>query len=299
VRSSAIKRSREDVIFDTVIYVVLTLAFVVVLYPLYFVVIASFSDPGEVLVGNVVFTPKAVTFNGYRRIMENTSIWSGYLNTVFYTLVGTAINVALTTTVAYPLSRKRFSGRKAIMICLMVTMYIGGGLIPTYLLVRGLGLRDTRAIMVILGAVSVFNILITRTFFETNIPGELEEAASIDGCPPIKFFLSCVLPLSSAIGAVLVLYYGIGHWNDYMRGLIYLNSPDKYPLQMILRSILIQSDMAMGLDTGDPLDMQQQMKIAEQIKYGVIIVSSLPLLLLYPFLQKYFVKGVMIGSIKG
>lgn len=297
--AQTIKRTREDLVFDIVVYIFLSLAFLVVAYPLYFVVIASFSDPNSVLNGEVVLLPRNITFVGYGRILQDTSIWTGYRNTIIYTVIATTLNIILTMTIGYPLSRKKFSGRKIIMVILMITMYFNGGLIPTYLLIQKMNLYNTWLIMILMGAVSVYNIIITRSFLEANIPDELEEAASIDGCSPIIFFFKMVMPLSKAIIAVLVLYYGIGHWNDFMTGLIYLSDADKYPLQLILRSILIQSEMAIGLDTGDPRDMEQQMKIAEAIKYGVMIVSSLPVLCLYPFLQKYFVKGVMIGSIKG
>lgn len=298
-KRTAIRRTREDVVFDTVLYILLGLAFLIVAYPLYFVVIASFSDPSSVLSGEVVFLPKGINFNGYRRILNDASIWTGYRNTILYTVLGTALNVILTMMLGYPLSRRSFSGRRFITILLMITMYFSGGLIPTYLLVKGLGLHNSWTIMILMGAVSVYNVIITRTFLESNIPPELEEAASMDGCTQIRFFFTMVLPLSKAVMAVLVLYYGIGHWNDFMTGLVYLNDPNKYPLQLNLRSILIQSEMAIGLDTGDPADMEQQMKIAEAIKYGVMIVSSIPVLVIYPFLQKYFVKGVMIGSVKG
>ena len=293
-----IKRSREDLIIDIFIYFILTLAFLVVAYPLWFVIIASFSDPNAVLTGQVIFFPVGLSLEGYRLILENSAIWMGYVNTIFYTVVGTAINIFFTVTIAYPLSKKSFSGRKFVMTFLLITMYFGGGLIPTFMLIQNLGLVNTRAVMVLLGGVSVFNIIITRVYFESTLSGELEEAAAIDGCSPIRFFTSCALPLSKAIIAVLALFYGVGHWNDFMRALIYLRDPGMYPLAMILRSILIMQDV--GAAVGDDgIDHLERMRLAEQVRFGVIIVSSVPMLTIFPFMQRYFSKGVMIGSVKG
>lgn len=298
VKKIKIRRSLEDRIFDFVTTIMLVLVLAIVAYPLYFVVIASISDPYKVLGGEVLMIPKGLNVDSYKKIFADESIWIGYFNSVLYTVCGTALNVALTMSIAYPLSRRYFSGRKVITGILLITMYFSGGMIPTYLLVKNLGLRDSFWVMIFLGAVSVYNIIIARTFLESNIGQELEEAASIDGCSKIRFFFSMVLPLSKAIVAVLVLYYAVAHWNDYMRGLIYLNSADKYPLQLVIRSILIQTQMA-AADTTDVADIDARMKLAEAMKYGVIIVSCLPTLVIYPFIQKHFVKGVMIGSVKG
>lgn len=292
-----IKNSKEDMIFNIVSYTILGLFALIILYPLYFVLIASISEPYDVLNGNVYLLPKGITFKGYERILNEKSIWTGYLNTIIYTLVGTTLNVSLTMMIGYPLSRKYFSGRKVIMTILLITMYFQGGLIPQYLLISNLGLRGTRAVMVLLGAVSVYNVIVARSFLESNITQDLEDAASIDGCASIPFFLRMVVPLSKAIIAVLIMYYGIGHWNDYFRAMIYLNKTEQFPLQMILRSILIQSQALAGADDAD-IAVEAQ-RVAEQMKYGVIIVASVPVLMLYPFLMKYFEKGVMIGSVKG
>jgi len=292
-----IKNSKEDMIFNIVSYTILGIFALIILYPLYFVLIASISEPYDVLNGNVYLLPKGITFKGYERILNEKSIWTGYLNTILYTLVGTTLNVSLTMMIGYPLSRRYFSGRKVIMTILLITMYFHGGLIPQYLLVSSLGLRGTRAVMVLLGAVSVYNVIVARSFLEANITQDLEDAASIDGCAPIPFFLRMVVPLSKAIIAVLIMYYGIGHWNDYFRAMIYLNKTEQFPLQMILRSILIQSQALAGADDAD-IAVEAQ-RVAEQMKYGVIIVASVPVLMLYPFLMKYFEKGVMIGSVKG
>lgn len=295
---TVVKRSKEDLIFDLLNYIVLGAFLLIVLYPLYFIVIASFSDPSRVLSGDVILLPKDLDFSGYQKIFSDTSIWQGYYNTFVYTILGTVLNVVLTMGIGYPLSRNYFSGKKPIMIFLMITMYFGGGMVPTYLLVKDMNLRNTTTIMIVMGAVSVFNVIITRSFLEANIPTELEEAASIDGCSQFKFFFRMVLPLSGSIIAVLILYYGIWHWNDYMTGLIYLDDGEKYPLQLIIRSLLIQTQMEAN-DVASIESLSQRLKVAESIKYGVIIISSLPVLVLYPFLQKHFTKGVLVGAVKG
>lgn len=285
-------------IFDIVNIIVLSLMLIIVLYPLYFIAIASFSDPSAVNTGNVWLLPKGASLEGYRRIFADAQIWSGYGNTILYTVAGTLINVVLTMMIAYPLSRKTFRLRGAIMIYLLITMYFNGGLIPTFLTVQGLGLENTRAIMILMGAVNVFNVIIARSFIENNIPDELFEAATIDGCSHFKFFCLFVLPLSKAGIAVLTLYYGISHWNEYMNALIYLRDSNLYSLQLILRSILIENQMQESM-VSDMTSMLERAQAAELIKYGIVVVSSLPVLIIYPFLQKYFTKGTMIGSVKG
>lgn len=293
-----VKISKDDIIFDTINYVLLSCVLIIVMYPLYFIVIASISDPTAVSNGQLKFLPIDITFEGYKRIFQDSLILSGYKNTIKYTVVGTTINIFLTMMTAYPLSRKDFSGRKVLMIFLMITMYFNGGLIPTYLIVKNLGLINNWLIMVLKGAVSVYNIIIARSFLQNSIPEELYEAAVIDGCSHIKFFTKVVLPLSKAIIAVLVLFYGIVHWNEFFTALIYLRDENLYPLQLILRSILLENQMQDAMMSNIE-DINNQQYIADLIKYGMIIVASLPLLVLYPFLQKYFVKGVMIGSVKG
>lgn len=292
------KSTREDKIFDVLNYIILGAAMLIVAFPLYFILIASFSDPMATARGEVLLWPVSPSLDGYQRIFENKDIWTGYRNTFIYTILGTTLSVFITMAVAYPLSRKYFSGQKFLMGYFMFTMFFNGGMIPEYLLVKNLKLRDTITIMVILGAVNVFNVIIARTFLMSNIPTELEEAASIDGCSQLRFFFQIVLPLSGSIIAVLVMYYGVSQWNDYFRGMIYLDSSDKYPLQLVIRSILFQSQVE-ALDETLMETMNTRLRIAELVKYGVIIVSSLPVLVLYPFLQKHFTKGVMIGSVKG
>lgn len=292
-----VKRNKEDIIFDTIKTIFLVLAVIVVLYPIYFIVIASISDATAVSSGNVLWRPIGINFEGYRRILQNDQIWRGYRNTIMYTLIGTTINLFLTFTLAYPLSRKDFKFGGFLMIFLLITMYFNGGLIPRYILVKNLGLLDSWVILVIVNAVNVFNVIIARTFLKSSIPESLYEAAILDGCTHITFLIKIVLPLSKAIIAVLVLYYGVFHWNEFFTSLIYLSDEKKYPLQLILRSILIENQLTDNMLTD--IDVSEHQDVAELIKYGVIIVSSLPVLIIYPFMQKYFVQGVMIGSVKG
>ena len=289
-------KSKSDIIFDIFNYTLLGLITILVLYPLYFIVIASFSDPDFINTGQVVFWPKGFNTLGYQKIFEDTKIWRAYGNTIFYTLVGTCINIVLTMMFAYPLSRKDFCGRRFLTFFMMFTMYFQGGLMPTYILMQNIHLYDTPWVMVLLPAINVFNVIIAKTNIQNNIPEELYEAAAIDGCSHFKFFCKIVMPLSKSIVAVLVLYYGVAHWNEFMNGLIYLRDEGLYPLQLTLRNILLQNQ-ASGL--GDVDSIIEQQKAAELIKYGVIIVSTLPVLVIYPFLQKHFAKGVMVGSVKG
>ena len=292
-----IARSRADKAFDILDYVLLTIAFLLVVYPLYFVVIASVSDPIAVYEGRVVFRPIRPTLEGYARIFSYESLFTGYRNTILYTLVGTSVNVLLTVTAGYALSRKELVGRNVMMMGVMFTMIFSGGMIPNYLLVRSLGLYNTMWALILPGAVSTWNLIVCRTFFQQTIPDELREAAELDGCGDTAFFLRVVLPLSASIIAVMVLFYAVTHWNSYYNALIYLSSTSKYPLQLVLRNILIVNTLDDMVN--DVATQAAQQRMGDLIKYGMIIVSSLPLLILYPFLQKYFVQGVMIGAIKG
>lgn len=290
-------KSKGDRLFDITIYILLAIITLLVLYPLIFVVSASFSNPMHVIAGDMWLWPKEITLDAYEKVFKNEGIMQGFMNTIKYTVVGTIINVIMTTLAAYPLSRKDFAGRNIIMAFIVFTMFFSGGLIPTYILIRDLGMLDTFWVMVIPNAVAVWNIIIMRTFFQ-SIPMELQEAAKIDGCSDIKLLLKIILPLSMPVIAVMVLFYAVGHWNSYFHALIYLQDQDKFPLQLVLRQILIQGqagDMVEG--TSESL-LQQKLSV-EGLKYAVLIVANLPMLLLYPFLQRYFVKGVMIGSIKG
>ena len=296
-KTGKISRSRADKAFDILDYVLLTIAFLLVAYPLYFVIIASVSDPIAVYEGRVILYPIRPTLEGYARIFSYESLFVGYRNTLIYTLIGTSVNVILTITAGYALSRKELVGRNVMMMGVMFTMIFSGGMIPNYLLVRSLGLYNTMWALILPGAVSTWNLIVARTFFQQTIPDELREAADLDGCGDTSFFLRVVLPLSSSIIAVMILFYAVSHWNSYYNALIYLSSTSKYPLQLVLRNILIVNtldDMVNDVST-----QAAQQRMGDLIKYGMIIVSSLPLLILYPFLQKYFVQGVMIGAIKG
>ena len=292
------RKSRGDLWFDIINYFLLTVIMLLVLYPLYFVLIASFSDPNYIYSGEIWLFPRGFTLDGYERIFSDSSIWIGYANSILYASLGTLIGVAVTVCAAYPLARKDLAGKSVIMWFLLVTMFFSGGLIPAYLLIKDLHLLNTMWALVIPGAGGVFNVIIVRTFLQSSIPDEMWEAASIDGCSNTKFFWKIVLPLSKSILAVMVLYHVVGFWNGFFDALIYLNDESKYPLQLVLRNILVQNQVNSGMMV-DVESYAAKMRVSELIKYGVIVVSSLPLLVLYPFLQKYFVKGVMIGSIKG
>lgn len=295
-----VKRSYSDRIFDKVNMIVMILLLFIFVWPLWFVLIASVSDPNEVWKGTVVLLPKGFTAESYQTLMEYKRIWTGYANTIFYTVVGTLLNMAMTICAAYPLSRKDFVPRKFFQWMFMFTMYFGGGLIPTYLLVSKLGLVDTRWAMIIPGAVSVYNILLVRTYFMNSIPFSLQEAATLDGANSFQYLIKVVLPLSKPIFAVVGLYYAVGHWNDYFTALIYIYNEKLMPLQSFLRDLLMSSKLAMNNLSGlDAEAVARKMELAQTLKYSAIIVSTVPVLCIYPFIQKYFVKGVMIGSVKG
>ena len=247
--------------------------------------------------GKVLLIPKGITFRAYTLVFENNEIWVGYKNTLLYTFAGTAINIVLTVMAAYPLSRREMVGRRFFTLVVLFTMYFNGGLIPTYLLVRNLGMYNTVWAILIPGAISTYNLIVAKSFFEQSIPQELYESARLDGCGSLRTLISIVLPLSTAILAVLVLYYGVAHWNAYFNALIYLRDTSKHPLQVVLRNILLlgQTEQMGSNDVG----MGEKIKMVEAIKYSVIVVSSVPILLLYPLAQRYFVSGVMIGAVKG
>jgi putative aldouronate transport system permease protein len=296
-----IKESFGDKIFNVINLIILTLVLIAVLVPLIHIGSASVSDPDLVSTGKVFIIPKGLNIEGYKKVFQSKDIMVGYRNTIFYTVVGTLANLAVTLPAAYALSKKRLIGRNAIMFFMAFTMYFSGGMIPTYLLIRVLKLLNTYAVLIVSGLVSTYNLIICRTFF-ASIPPDLEEAAMIDGCSTTRTFLTIVLPLSKALMGVMVLYYGVGHWNSYFNALIYLTDRTKIPLQLVLREILVEQQIASSLLELDGMaeDMQaMQMKMANLIKYTVIVVSSLPVLIVYPFLQKYFDKGVMLGSLKG
>ncbi|MDQ0877344.1 putative aldouronate transport system permease protein [Paenibacillus sp. V4I3] len=291
-------KSTADKWFDALNMLVLSGFALLILYPLYFVVIASISEPDQIYAGNVWLWPKGVTLEGYRRILSDPQIWSGYGNSILYAVASALISVSLTIGAAYPLSRKDFYGRNTFMLFFVFTMFFSGGLIPTYLLVKNLGMVNTIWSVILPSAVDAFGIIIARTFFQSTIPEELREAAFMDGCRNTRFLWSVVIPLSKPIIAVLVLFAVVRQWNGFFDALIYLENEKLYPLQLVLRNILIQSqpigDMVSDIDS-----LLAKQRVSELIKYGVILIAAAPLLLLYPFLQRYFVKGVLIGSVKG
>lgn len=296
MKRTKISTSPADKTFDIMNYIILTIALLLVSYPLYFIVIASISDPSAVYAGKVVLFPQGFTLDGYKRILEYESFFTGYRNTILYTLVGTAVNVAITIPGAYALSRKDLVGRNVIMMGITFTMIFSGGLIPSYLLVLDLNLYNTMWALILPVAVSAWNLIVARTFFQQSIPDELLEAARLDGSNNFRFFFSIVLPLSKSIIVVMILFYAVSHWNSYFNAMIYLKDVDKHPLQLILRSILFENSL--GDMVEDAATLAAQQKLGDLIKYGVIIASSLPLMILYPFLQRYFIQGVMIGAVK-
>lgn len=293
-----VKNSKEDRIFDIVNYVLLGIVLLIVMYPLIFVTVASISDPGAVAKGEVWLLPKGINFVGYQKVFANREILNGYLNTILYTVAGTAVNIIMTILAAYPLSRKDLVGRNGITALFVFTMFFSGGLIPTYLIVKQLGMVNTMWALIIPNAVAVWNIIIMRTFFQQSIPHEVQESAQIDGCSNIKILLKIILPLSLPILAVMTLFYSVAHWNSFFSALIYLTERDKYPLQLLLREILIQSNMQDMIQSSEE-SLARTIMEAESIKYAVVIIANLPVLMLYPFLQRYFVKGMVIGAIKG
>lgn len=288
-----------DKVFDVINFLFLTIVMLLVLYPIYFIAIASVSSPEGISQAKVWLLPYQVSFDGYRRIFNDAMIWTGYLNSIIYVVLGTAINLAVTLPAGYVLSRKELIGKKFFMQIFVFTMFFSGGLIPTYLLVKDLGMVDKICAMVIPNALEVFNLIITRTFYSSSFPDELQDAGKIDGCTNIRFFLSIVLPLSYPVIMVMLLFYGEYHWNSYFDALIYLRSQKLYPLQIILRNILTKNEISMMSSVSDIESIVEQQRVVEQIKYGLFLVSSLPLLIVYPFIQQYFEKGIMIGAVKG
>ena len=292
------RQSRGDKIFNVINGLLIAVVLIMIIYPLWFVIIASVSDPAKVLGGQVILMPRKFTLEGYRMVFRDPMIMTGYRNTLFYTVTGTAINLVMTILAAYPLSRKDWVGRGFFMGVLMFTMFFSGGIIPTYLMMNSLGMINTVWAMILPGAVSVYNTIIMRTFFVNSIPPELQEAAQVDGCSNTRLLLQIVLPLSKQILAVMVLFYGVAHWNAFFNALIYLTESKRYPLQLVLRSILIQNTASQDM-LGDLDTMGSRVMMAETIKYALIIVSTLPVMILYPFLQRFFEKGVMVGAVKG
>lgn len=292
----AIKDTFGDKVFHTITYIVLGLLALIILYPVYFIVIASISDPDAVLAGKVVFYPVDITFSGYEKILERTDVWQGYFNTIVYTVVTVVLSLAVTIPAGWALSRNSLPGKKFWMIYFIIPMFFGGGLIPFYNVMSGLGLINSPWAVILPAILSVWNLFMTKTFFASSIPSGLIEAATIDGAGHFQTFGMIVLPLAKAIMAVMALYYAVGQWNSYFNAMIFLQDETMYPLQLVLKEILIATESTVG---GSGETILEQYRTATQLKYVSVIVSSLPVLMLYPFVQKYFAQGVMIGSLKG
>lgn len=289
----------SDRIIEILMLLVIIVFVILVLYPLYYVVIASVSDPYDVYAGKTFLFPSGFTLEGYARVFQEKAIAQGYLNSIFYTVLGTIVSTALVLMTAYPLSKKELPGRKGIMIFYLITMYFTGGLIPTYLVVAKTGLLNSVWALILPGGVSVFNVIVTRTYFESSIPNELYEAAKIDGCGNLKSFFKIAIPLSKPIIAVMVIFAMVAFWNDWFTSLIYMADKDKYPLQLVLRQILIQSQASANAMSGMDGGYAEANRITELIKFSSMVVGAVPMLLAYPFVQKYFEKGFMVGAVKG
>ena len=289
-----IKQTKCDTVFDVFNYLLMALLILITVYPFYYVVCASFSNPTDIAGETFLLYPKGFNISGYEAVFKNRDIMVGYRNTLFYLVIGTAVNVVLTTVVAYSLSKKTFWGPK-VMLMITVTMFFGGGLVPRYIVNQKLGLVGSPLALILPDAIAVWNLIVMRTSF-SQMPQEIEEAAKVDGCSDLKYFFSVAVPLSMATIAVMILFYGVAHWNAWFNASIYLRARDMFPLQLFLREILILNSME---DMSNSVQAEMKIMVEDTIKYATIIVSTLPILVLYPFLQKYFVKGVMVGAIKG
>ncbi len=290
------KSGNSDKLLEILLYIWAAIVLIIVLYPLYFIIIASFSDPSAVGNGKVWLFPKGFTLDGYKELLNHSNIWIGYRNTIVYTVVGTLIGLIVNVSAGYALSRKDLVGRKFLSLFFIFTMFFNGGLVPTFLTIRDFHLYDTFLVMVLPFSVAVFDIIVARTFFRTGIPTELWEAAQIDGCGNLRFYAQMVLPLSKPIISVLALWFAVGQWNSYFNALIYLQDKNLYPLQLILRDILVTNQMQTALGTGEAA--QIALRLANLLRYSVIIVATVPIMCIYPFVQKHFNKGVMIGAVK-
>lgn len=288
-----------DKIVYTLNYIILIAFLIIVLYPFVYIVSCSFSSGQALISGKVTLLPVDPTLEGYKAILEYKDIWTGFANSFLYTITGTFVGLTLTILAAYPLSRFSLVGRRPLMMLFLFTMLFNGGLVPNYMLVLSLGLLNTAWAIILPTALSAYNVIVARTFFINTIPNELHESAELDGCGEFRFLISIVLPLSKAIMAVLVLWIAIGFWNSYFNPMIYLNDKSKFPLQLILREILLMANVDFTKAAANPELYYKNQQLSEILRYGTIIISALPLMVLYPFIQKYFVQGVMIGSVKG
>jgi putative aldouronate transport system permease protein len=298
VTKTTIREAALDKIFLTIVCVILILILLSIIYPLYFTVIASFSDPQAIYQGRVILLPKGFTVEGYQRLMMDPAIPRGYLNTIIITVIGTIISVFLTLTAAFALSNKKLFGRTFFTGFFAFTMFFNGGMIPTYVLIRDLGMLNTFWALILPGCVGAWNLFLVRTFYTSTIPEELYEAAIIDGASVTYYYYRIALPLSSAIISVMILYYGVGYWNLFFPALLYIRDEVLYPLQMVLRNIILENE-SLSLSDLDAETVAARQRVADLLKYSSMIVASVPLLVIYPFLQKYFAQGVMVGSIKG
>lgn len=292
-----IKKSRADKWFDIIMYALAAVIMIIVLYPMYFILIASISNPTEVSAGRILFYPIGVTLKGYAKLSEYKQLWIGYRNTILYTCIGTLIVLGVNIPAAYAISRKELFGRKLFTMFYLIPMFFTGGLIPTYMIIKDLKLVDNFWVMVLPFSVVTYFIIVGRTFFANSLPDDLWEAAQIDGCGVLSFFFRIAIPLSKAVIAVIALWSAVGQWNSYFNALIYIRSADLQPLQIILRNILISNQTISTMSTGSAAVEAKQ--LADLIKYGIIVVSSAPIMCMYPFVQKYFNQGVMLGSVKG
>jgi putative aldouronate transport system permease protein len=296
VKKNKIHVSSQDRITNVLFILIAVLMIAMVIYPLWFVIIASFSNPADVATGKVWLWPNKIDLRGYRELFKQDAIWHSYFMTIVYTAVGTFIALAVNIPAGYAMSRKDMYGRKFVNVFYLIPMFVNGGLIPTYLVVKNFGLLDSFWVMVLPFSVSIYNIIVARTFFSSSLPESLWEAAQIDGCGTIRFFLTFALPLSKAVIAVIALWTAVGMWNQWFNALIYLSSESLQPLQLLLRRILISNQSLLGAATGEMANELRQM--SDMMKYGSIVISTLPIMCLYPFLQKYFNQGVMIGAVK-
>lgn len=297
-----VKMSDEDRRFNRLAIITCTIACIIILYPMYFIVIASFSEPEMVMAGEVIFVPKGINFSGYKRIFAYDPLWRGYLNSFFYTVVGGIGSTVVTLFVAYPLSRKDFSGRQPLTIFFLITMFFSGGLIPQYILVNALGLRNTYAVLLLVSGVQVMNILMASSYFRSTYLPSLYEAAQLDGCSHFGYFFKILIPISTPIVIVMLLFYGVFQWNDYFRAMIYLDKEALYPIQLVLKELLASNQISgamLELLSEDQEAFSEMLRAAESMKYGIILMAMFPMLLIYTFLQKYFVKGITLGSVKG
>jgi len=298
-RGTHLRRRLADPLFNAFAMAILGFALIAVIYPIYFIVIASVSEPARVYEGQVWFWPVGFTLDGYARLLTDASVWRGLGNSMLYTGLATALSVALVVSAGYVLSRRDLPGRKTITFLIVVTLFFDGGIIPKFLVVQNLGLLDTIGAMILPGAVAVWNIIIARAFFESNLPDELREAAQVDGASDFRFFFRIAVPLSKPLIALMIVIHLIWNWNGFFDALIYLNNPDLYPLQLVLRNILVQSDLSGSANMSGDLDSYEAaQRLAELIKYSAIVFASIPLLLMVPFLQRFFTQGALLGAVK-